>query len=359
MKKIVIITECRRFRFNFGETLQAVALNRAISKLGFQCITASYENEKGNFNSWFKHNIKEYGIRGLKFELFRIKNMKYPVMRSNQKEDFENILRNADAVVCGSDCIWYEKDYNSVFFLNFPNINIPKIAYAPSLRDDTINNPLYERTVARWIQNFSFLSTREKAGSEIIARISGEKVETVLDPTFLLSQREWNQMCSTRLIKTPYVLMYIIGKSSCMESIISQVQSYYKGRKMVWIEMENNDGYPIGEKIKNVGPAEFLSLIRYADAVVTDSFHGSAFSIIYKKQFYAIKRIVDEKDVYDHDCRIKNILEILGISNYFLSSETIDFQNRKIDFESIRRTLWSEQKKSVAYLKNALTGREQ
>lgn len=354
MKKVVVITECRRFRFNFGETLQAVALNRVISKLGYQCITSSYENEKGNFDSWFKYNIKEYGIRGLKFELFRMKYMKYPVMRSNQKEEFEKLLKDADAVICGSDCIWYEKDYNSIFFLNFPKINIPKIAYAPSLRDDMINNSAYKRVVARWIKDFSFLSTRERAGSEIIQEIAGRKVETVLDPTFLISQKEWNHMCAKRIIRSPYVVMYIIGKSSCMKSIISQVQSYYKGRRMVWITMENNDGYPVGEEIRNVGPSEFLSLIRYADAVVTDSFHGSAFSIIYRKQFYAIKRIVDENDVYDHDCRIKNILEVLGINNYFSIDEKIDFTDSRIDYTYVKKRFLSERSNSVKYLKCAL-----
>lgn len=354
MKKVIIITECRRFIFNFGETLQAVALNLVISKLGFQCVTASYENEKGNFNSWFKHNIGRYGIRGLKFELFRMKNMKYPVFRSNQKEDFENLLKDADAVVCGSDCIWYEKDYNAVFFLNFPKNKILKIAYAPSLRDDIISNPMYERIVARWITDFSFLSTREKAGSKIIEQISGRKVETVLDPTLLIAQKEWNQMCAKRLIKTPYVIMYVIGKTKCMKSIISQVRSYYKGRKMIWITMEKNDGYPIGEGIISVGPAEFLSLIRYADAVVTDSFHGSAFSVIYRKQFYAIKRIVDKNDAYDHDCRIKNIMEILGIRNYYLPDEQIDFYNDKIDYSDVSKKLLLERKKSMKYLRNAL-----
>lgn len=354
MKRVVVITECRRFRMNFGETLQAVALNRAITKLGYQCITASYENVKENFNGWFKMNIKEYGIRGLKFELFRFKNMKYPIVRSNQKEEFEKILKNADAVVCGSDCIWYEKDYNSILFLNFPKNRIPKIAYAPSLRDDIITDSMYERKVARWIKDFSFLSTREKAGSKIIEKISGRNVEIVLDPTFLLSKKEWNKMCSARLIKEPYVIMYIIGKSRCMKSIVSQIQSYYSGRKLIWITMENNDGYSVGEGKRDVGPAEFLSLIRYADAVVTDSFHGSAFSIIYQKQFYAIKRMVNNNDVYDHDCRIRNILEILNINNYFSNDEEIDFESSYIDYISTNKKLMLERKKSLRYLKNAL-----
>lgn len=354
VKKVVVITECRRFRFNFGETLQAVALNKVISKLGYVCITASYENQKNNYNWWFKSHIRKYGIRGLKFELFRIKNIKYPVWRSDKKEEFQQLLEDANAVVCGSDCVWYEKDYNSIFFLNFPKIKIPKIAYAPSLRDDIVSDPIYNNKVARWTKDFSSLSTREKAGSKIIEEISGKKVETVLDPTFLISEKEWSRMSSRRLIKKSYVVMYIIGKSMCMESIISQIESVYPGRKMIWITMENNDGYPVGNGILNIGPAEFISLIRYADAVVTDSFHGTAFSIIFEKQFYAIKRIIDEKDVYDHDCRIKNILEILGINNYFFSNAKIDIANRWIDYSCIKKKLISEKKKSIRYLTNAL-----
>ena len=95
-------------------------------------------------------------------------------------------------------------------------------------------------------------------------------------------------------------------------------------------------------------------MIRYADAVVTDSFHGSAFSIIYQKQFYAIKRMVNNNDVYDHDCRIRNILEILNINNYFSNDEEIDFESSYIDYISTNKKLMLERKKSLRYLKNAL-----
>ena len=70
-KRVVIITECRRFRMNYGETLQAVALNRAISKLGYHCTTASYENQEADLKGWFLKNIREYGIRAMQYEIFR------------------------------------------------------------------------------------------------------------------------------------------------------------------------------------------------------------------------------------------------------------------------------------------------
>ena len=353
MKKVVIVTECRRFRFNYGETLQAVALNKVITKIGFQCITASYENSKCDFAGWFRDNIKRYGIRGLKYEIFRQKNIKYPIMRSNQKKDFEKLLKTADAVICGSDCIWYEKDYNDIFFLYFPNIKIPKIAYAPSLRDNVIKDKMYEKRVKKWIEDFTYLSTREKGGSEIIEKISNRYVHSVLDPTFLISKKEWNKMSGRRLLKKPYILMYIIGKTDCMESIVNQVQTFHKEKEIVWIDMENHNGCKIGRNLLHIGPAEFLSLIRYADAVITDSFHGTAFSIIYQKQFYAIKRIVDKNDVYDNDIRIKNILELFGLNNYFQMEEKIDFTN-KINYSYVTKELAKNRRKSINYLKKAL-----
>ena len=350
MKKIVVVTECRRFAFNYGETLQAVALNRVISKLGYNCTTASYEDQRSAFNLWFKQNLKKYGITALKFELFRIKYMNNLMKRSSKKEEFYDILKDAAAVVCGSDCIWYEKCYNSVLFLNFPKIHIPKIAYAPSLRDDIVNNVVYKQRVARWLKDFRCISTRERGGSKIIEEISGRSVTTVLDPTFLISQNEWNQMCGKGLIKTPYILIYLLGKTRCMEDIVRQIQQQYAGRKIIWIKMEKNDGYFTGDSVANIGPAEFISLIRYAEVVLTDSFHGTVFSIIYQKPLYVVKRIVDSNDIYDHDCRIKNIFDILGIENYYLSDEKIDFSKSVINYGQVYKKLTTERNKSLLYL---------
>lgn len=353
-KKVVIITECRRFRMNYGETLQAVALNRVISKLGCHSITASYENQKVDLREWFLKNIREYGIRAVQYELFRMRYMSHIIMRSNNKEDFKKLLTKADAVVCGSDVIWYEKDYNSIFFLNFPQINIPKIAYAPSLRDSIVEDACYKSKVKRWVNDIDYLSTREKAGSEIIEELSGRKVETVLDPTLLLSANDWNMMCGRRVIKQRYIFLYVIGKTSILNNILMQVQLCFPGRRLVWVKMEDNDGYPEGEALSNIGPAEFLSLVRYADAVVTDSFHGTAFSVIYHKQFLAIKRIVDENDIYDNDCRLRNIIELLKVKNYYTIHDRIDFIQNKIDYRNVEKYLTEERRKSWNYLKRAL-----
>lgn len=353
-KRVVIITECRRFRMNYGETLQAVALNRAISKLGYHCTTASYENQEADLKGWFLKNIREYGIRAMQYEIFRKRYMSHTIMRSNVREDFEKILSGADAVVCGSDVIWYEKDYNSIFFLHFPKLSIRKIAYAPSLRDSVAADASYRCKVRRWAKEIDYLSTREKAGSRIIEELSGRGVETVLDPTLLLSKAEWNRMCAKKIIQEPYIFLYVIGKSSVLESILTQVQSCFPGRKVVWIKMESNDGYPIGETLSNIGPAEFLSLIRYADVVITDSFHGTAFSVIYHKQFLAIKRIVNEDDVYDYDCRLKNILEILKIENYYSIDDNRGFDYYEIDYQKVEKRLNKERRKSWRYLKSAL-----
>ena len=118
--------------------------------------------------------------------------------------------------------------------------------------------------------------------------------------------------------------------------------------------MENNNGYPFGDVLIDIGPAEFISLIKYADAVITDSFHGTAFSIIYEKQMYSIKRIVNKRDIYDNDCRIKNVFDFLGIHNYYTKSDKIDFKGAEIDYQEVSKKLKKQRETSLDYIVNAL-----
>lgn len=356
MKKAIIITECRRWVFNYGETLQAVALNQIVSKMGVSCITASCENQKNDFKGWFLKNIKRYFFRCVKFELFRLKNMKKTMFRSNKKEKFVKLLKNVDMVICGSDCIWYEKCYNEILCLNFPKLQLRKIAYAPSLRDRVVTDDRYKRTIGEWIKNIQYLSTREAEGSKIIKDITGKNVKTVLDPTLLLSKETWSMMSSKRIIKDSYILLYALGKSGCLRNLIKQVKDRYRNRKIIWIAMEGNDYYPEGEELINIGPDDFISLIKYADAVITDSFHGTAFSIIFHRQFFAVKRTVNRNDIYDNDCRITNLLNITGLNNYYQKEDKIDFDSIKINWKDVERRLRTEKKKSINFLKNALYG---
>lgn len=355
MKKAVIVTECRKYCFNFGETLQAVALNRVIQHLGFESVTASYENRIRDIRYRISIYPKMYITRGIKFELFRIRNMKYPVFRSCHKEHFSKLLKKADVIFCGSDCIWYEACYNEIFFLNFPDIKVPKIAYAPSLRNSRVRNRTYKLKAAQWIKGIDYLSTRERDGSNIIQEMIQDKsVSTVLDPTLLSGKKEWDAMCSKQIIKEPYILCYMLGKTKTIGRFVSQVAQHYNNHKIIWIEMEGNNGYCCGQHLSKVGPAEFLSLIRYSDAVITDSFHGTAFSIIYHKQVYAVKRIVDSRDNYSYDCRIKNIMELLNIDNYYNKCDIIDFDKANIDYLEVEKKLKRLRRKSMNYIKSAL-----
>ena len=271
-----------------------------------------------------------------------------------KKEDFEKLIDKADVLFCGSDCIWYEKDYNDILFMFFPKKKIPKIAYAPSLRDSVVTDNMYEKRVSKWIGQIDHLSTRELDGSRIIEEISKRTCQTVLDPTLLLDKRIWDNMSGKRIIKESYIVLYIIGKSRELVPILTQVKKFYKNRRIIWIGMENNNGYPFGDVLIDIGPAEFISLIKYADAVITDSFHGTAFSIIYEKQMYSIKRIVNKRDIYDNDCRIKNVFDFLGIHNYYTKSDKIDFKGAEIDYQEVSKKLKKQRETSLDYIVNAL-----
>lgn len=355
-KKVVIITECRRWTCNYGETLQAVALNRYISKLGYNTYTVHYQYCKdANNRALYEEDFENYISKVLRFEFFRKKYMKNSVVRTGDKNYIEKLLDDTSVVICGSDCIWYEKDYNEVFCLYFPEKKLRKISYAPSLRDNKIDNiKQYSANIQKWTKGIDFLSCREEDGSHIIENITGRKCETVLDPTFLLSKDEWASMSSRRRVKESYIFVYILGRSMRIAKILDQISHHYPDRKIVWVRNSNNNGYNLGEVMEKVGPAQFLSLVRYADLVLTDSFHGTAFSLIFNKQVVAIKRVVSRKDTYENDSRIKNIFKKLKINNYYDVDENIDFNDLYIDYSTVAPVLNEEINNSKYFMEKAL-----
>lgn len=355
MKRVLIITECRKYRINYGETLQAVSLNRVVTSMGFDCITAAFEFPQNDIKWLLDH--KEFISRAIKGERFRRKFIKKGVVRGENKAFFTSLVKKADIVICGSDVIWYVKDYNSTYLLNFPGINIRKIAYAPSLRDYRIEDVCYKNKLARWAKDIDYLSTREKKGSDIITELTGRSVETVLDPTLLIKKREWDLMSSKRLFKSHYILIYVIGKTSLFEDQIKMFLKEFKEYNLIWIRMENNDGYFCGKSLLNVGPAEFISLIRYSDAVITDSFHGFAFSVIYQKMVYALKRVIDKDDLYDFDCRISNLINMLNLESIIQVQKNTEYG--LFDTKNCKNNLDKERRKSLNFLKRALEDDEE
>jgi len=190
------------------------------------------------------------------------------------------------ALVVGSDQIWYPGNNESgAYLLDFAK-NVPRIAYAPSLGLDTIPDSFVD-FYRNELQKFSALSVREKSGQELIKSLIGRDIPIVCDPTLLLDVEDYHPLETPRLFERPYVCVYAMRKHPWMLSVARRIAKK-KGLSILWIQGEEMVQWRFRRGIyfrPCTGPCEFLSYLRHAEYVITNSFHGMAFSLIYQKQF--------------------------------------------------------------------------
>ena len=144
------------------------------------------------------------------------------------------------------------------------------------------------------LKRMDALSVREDIGVTIIEKISGFHAVQVLDPTLLLPCTEWDKVASKRLLHKPYLICYVLGEIAQQEETIVRIAKERGISNIYFINTRNTQNYQKQSKelkeLKGIGPKEFVSLIKYADVVFTDSFHATAFSINYQKEFFAFRR---------------------------------------------------------------------
>lgn len=334
---------------NYGGMLQAYALKNVISNLGFEVVNLNYLlHSKSDIKSAIKGIV--YIARDKKFKKFKTENFKLsrPIKSSdiiNEKEF------NMDAYIVGSDQVWNQQipmRERKIYYLDFVK-NSKKIAYAASIGRDEILESEKEQ-IGKYLDDFDYISIREKTGVNLYQPLTKNKIENVLDPTLLLNSEDWDKIASKNGINKDYIFSYTLGaEKEVIESIdkISEilntglVEIYYK--KQFKNEIKN---------VNNAGPNEFVGLVKNAKYVVTNSFHGMVFSILYRKNFWVFKR-------GNMNSRIFDLLELLNLTNRIIDLEKIDNiysinYNESIDYDKVYEILNTERKKSIQFLHNAL-----
>ena len=348
---------------SFGAALQMYALYRAIQKLGYDVEIINYQNQ---YMKSCKHVIGDslskrarlfasnmIHMRQRKaFLKFENANMcKYPSRVVNDSKKLYDIANRYGAVVCGSDQVWNPDITGSdiSYFLSFCGENTKRIAYAPSFGVEEVPDN-FGNLISAELSKFSALSVREKAGSDLAKRLVGQELTIVSDPTFLLSYDEWTSIeLPHRFSNQDYILYYTIKSS---ESLWRQCKELSKKTGLKIIRVGGN----AIKRIKNKGsmidyacdlsPIEWLSLVHNARYIVTNSFHGTAFSIIYNKDFYV--------EFSSHtNSRLKQIVELAGLDARVLK-DSVEIIPSNIDFVKVEENMRSIKKTSAEYLKNAL-----
>lgn len=277
-----------------------------------------------------------------------------------------------DAFVCGSDVIWHQDSYFTPweYYLAFVSGEKPRIAYAPSFGSNSIPRENYVRT-REVLEPFCALSVREESGRRIVREASGLEAMVVVDPTMLLTAEEWDRVAISpvkrnavkRVVSTSasapktaanaeeaaaekYAFAYLLGVNPQIHAAITRY-CREKGLHLITVPygsgiLDSREQVFGDEQVLSASPGEWIGLIRDAEIVFTDSFHGAVFSSIYETDFYAFRRHA-ETDRNSLNTRVENLVEKLGIPERLIAPEALRSTNEKpIDWKAVnaRRAAW-------------------
>ena len=358
--KIAIITWIRHN--NFGTVLQAYALQKVVNSLGYDNAIIDDDQFIRNlkwpfFIRQLKHLIINL-LKGVSYYLAKYKSDKLFISfkakyinvdkTSQHKSELDN---NYDIFIIGSDQIWNPLNFNSYFYADFTNK--PKISYAPSLGICDEYPTAIKDQVASLLSSFKAISVRETKGKALLNTIYDKPIFVALDPTLLLTINEWNSLTTTKSpFKSEYILCYLLTYN---EAYLHWVRLQAdKQQKMLVIIANLPKMNRFADVYYPAGPQEFLSAIKYADFIYTDSYHGTIFSIIFEKEFITLKRFYDG-DKINQNYRLEHLFQLLSINDRFLSEKDLAEKiPGKLDYGKIMKTIEIERLKSKTFLNESL-----
>lgn len=384
MKKTALVS-CY-FKNNYGSLLQAYATQKILDDMGIENETINIDNnidfKKGKrkyyltqiFNFTFikskmgmiklkvdKKLNKKLGrnidIRNKKFEEFR----KYYKLTEpvNTYKELNQKCENYENVIVGSDQLWLPVNVVSDYYtLNWVPDNVNKISFSTSFGVSSIPEK-YEGLYKKFLNRINYLSTREDAGKKLIKNLTNRDAEVVCDPTLLFNKNEWMGIQEKEpIIKDKYILCYFLGNSIEYRKFAERLKEK-TGFKIV--SLNHCDEYVrysdifADETPYDVGPSEFLNLIRNAEYVCTDSFHGTVFSLINNVKFFVFRRY-NKKSKVSTNSRLDSLLGIVDLKERLLDgNEDIEkIINMNINFENVDKKLEKFRNNSKEYLKKAL-----
>lgn len=385
MKRIGIITVSKTN--NFGAELQAFALHKKLSNLGFDSEIIDYlyfknkrhhpsKKSKPEINFSKKQKIKEYILYRIVSPL--IENWLTRVHKSTQKRlsNFQNFYQlncsfskeynsieklysahhKYDVFIVGSDQVWNPATGTSLkpYFLDFAPKDKIKLSYASSFGISTIDYQ-HHKLYKKYLTKLDFISVREENGVKIIKQIAERNSLVVLDPTLLLTKEEWSDVSknSDILLKNKYILIYSLHDSD------SLIELAYKLSKQLDLPIMNlckrsfiNKKYKNITNITDAGPSEFISLFQTASFVLTNSFHGTVFSVNFNIPFYSVL-----KSNRSNNSRILDFLALVKLTGRICYEKQEICNNSDsglISFDVSNQILLKEKVRSLDFLINAI-----
>lgn len=365
MKKITVIT-LQNVR-NYGSVLQALATQEVMKQLGLECDFIDYwknhsdritERLKGytNGNNPFVKFLMacilfpSFWKDSKVFDMFNHKYLNLLPGKYTSVEELERMPLNSDIYCTGSDQTWNSGWNNGLLpelFLKFVPDDVKKIAYAASIGKSKLDEWEIEET-RQLLQRYNAISVREKSAVEICESL-GVKATHVLDPTLQVSKGFWMSIASPRLIKERYVLVYQLNTNHNFDAFAKEFAKR-RGCKLVRFCIRHYQALRPGKSLIIPKPEDFISAIAYADTVITDSFHATAFSCNLNTPMICIYP-------NDYSSRLASLLELMGLEDRHLK-DYHDFsfvERNNMDFTKVNVNLENERRVAIQFLKKAIT----
>lgn len=334
--------------YNYGAVLQTYALQEFLSEI---------DDSVGVYDYLAPSENKYKGIKGGILKLIFGFSRKKIAEREAKFRDFVeemlnlNLENNSDIYVSGSDQVWNPcGEMDPTYFLRFVDKHSIKASYAASM-GDTIVPKERERQFKKYIKDFDYISVREERTKDYLIKISEKEIFVNVDPTLLHTSEFWLKIAKEiKGLPKNYILVYLMHKPKNINEILNWLKKE-TGFNIVIVDGQGAVQGVLTNLVKhdialhNVGPREFLWLMANAKCVVTSSFHGTVFSLIFKKELYSINNSATS--------RIANVLEICDVRR--MTETMYNFKrNDKINWNYVENVLFQEREKSRKYFVDIL-----
>ena len=365
MNRVCIVSELSLKTVNFGNVLQAYALNSYIrNSIKFDCysITDSRDLQLLNPNSIVKE-VKQFLSKVIYHNTLcstakaRNKRFREFILSNIQTDEKNNSIRRLkqssyDYFVVGSDVVWSQTPnvIDRMKFFDFKT-DKPKYAYAASFGNNIIP-PQNKATLKRLLDDYKFVSVREIRAKKMLEEMGVHNVKVCVDPTMLIDSIEWGKLFEKPKTNIPseYIFTYFLGKDSCEREIAIKLSKDIH-LPIVTVPFANGESNYVDSeygdyKIDLCSPGEWLYLIKNAKYVITDSFHGLVFSAMFKTPFLGIARSGNSNE------RLINFCQMINESNKMIEkNKRYCLQEMEWDFEDIHNRIRILSDESKQYLK--------
>ncbi|MDO5328809.1 MAG: polysaccharide pyruvyl transferase family protein [Coriobacteriia bacterium] len=354
---------------NYGSALQTFATQEVFHRFNLKVEIIDFQRK--DINNIYKNNFSLDNSSFLKFFISVIK-LPYRILSTKKKlrifknfldkninlsnalyldnKDFEKYPVVADIYCIGSDQVWnfiWNQGFIEPFYLGFAPENSFKMSFSSSFGRKKI--PEHEsRIIKPYMLRFDSISVREKSGVDILKKIGIRETISILDPTLMLNNKDWFQFCNNNPFPDePYLLVYQLNNNKFFDNII-KIIAKAKGLKIIKITLELKK---IFNKDTIVCPSvdKWLTYFYHASYVITDSFHGTVFSVNFNKQFCVIAppKFSD---------RLTNILSITDLENRIIDNQNqIDCMlNTDIDYSKVNKIIQQERNKAHIFLERSI-----